>query len=180
MMVAIAPDDSDFVFVTGYADEAGDYDPEDTTDDDPTIRGEDYMVVGSDNGGDDFSDMVFDAVAGDEIILCIAVSPETDGDYNVAVGTDNGIIWRYTVGGTFGGSWKDTSTYQGWDTDTTAVVAIAFSDFFDADDTVVAITTDTTFAGDGNGIDGASYQISGIWGTTKAWNARLAHHLPLL
>jgi hypothetical protein len=163
MMVAVAPDDSDFVFVTGYGDEDEDYDPE--TNDNPLDDAELYMVVGSDDGGDDFSDMGFDPVAGDETILCIAVSPEVDGDYDVAVGTDAGTIWRYTVGGTFGGSWKDTSDYQGWDDFTYAIVALAFSPFFDADDTVVSIT-----ASDKNGYD-ATFQISGIWGTTKAWNA---------
>ena len=117
MMVAIAPDNADYVFVTGYADTAGDYDPTDTTDDDPTLRSELYMVVGSDDGGDDFSDMLFQTTtttggaggANGAKILAIAVAPETGDDYNVAVGTDMGTIWRYVVGGTFGGSWKNTS-----------------------------------------------------------------------
>ena len=164
MMVAIAPDDSDYVFVTGYAaDDEDDYDDDANPNDD----GELYMVVGSDNGGDDFSDMLFQGttagLAGDKI-LCIAVAPETGDAYNVAVGTNAGDIYRYKVGGTFGGSWA-LADYQGWDDDTYAVVAIAFSPFFDADDTIVAIT-----ASDKNGYD-ATYHISGIWGTTKAWNA---------
>jgi len=130
MMVAMAPDNADYVFVTGYADA-------------PLTGNQDaYMVIGSDDGGDDFSDMVFDAIAGAETILCIAVSPEAGDAYNVAVGTDGGgnaftgSIWRYKVGGTFGGSWVDTTLYQGFDNllaptagtkATTAVVAIAFS-----------------------------------------------------
>jgi len=181
MMVAIAPDNADYVFVTGYGDEYGDdYDPEDN--DDPTDENERYMVVGSDDGGDDFSDMVFQDTAGAEKILCIAVAPEAGDAYNMAVGTDAGNLWRYKVGGTFGGSWKDTTEYQGWDDlvdpegnqTTTAVVAIAFSPFFDADDTVVVITTDTTGTNHGPSggyLDGNTYQQSGIWGTTKAWNA---------
>jgi len=182
MMVAVAPDDADFVFVTGYGDEFGD-DYDALTNDDPWDDGELYMVVGSDDGGDDFTDMVFDPIAGDEVILCIAVAPQTGDAYNVAVGTDAGSIWLYKVGGTFGGSWTDMTTKQGWDNaktspltpptmTTTAVVAIAFSPYFDSDDTVVVITTDTTGATpDGGGLNGSTYQQSGIWGTTKAWNA---------
>lgn len=179
MMVAVAPGDADFVFVTGYADDDDNYewDPCDGDGADPTNDSEPYMVIGSDDGGDDFSDMVFDAIAGGEVILCIAVAPETGDAYNVAVGTDMGSIWRYKVGGTFGGSWADTTTYQGWDNEpgpsmtTTAIIDIAFSPAFDSDDTVAVITTDTTFSSDGNGDDGETYMQFGIWGTTKAWNA---------
>ncbi len=155
MMVEVAPDDDDFAFVTGYGD----------TNDDGVIEpkvDDATMVIGSDDGGNDFSDMVFTATT--ERILCIAVAPEADDAFNVAVGTDAGSLYRYKVGGTFGGAWKDTITYDGWDTGsagaTTAVVAVAFSPNFAGDDTVVAITTD------GNN----TYQQSGIWGTTKAWN----------
>lgn len=155
MMVEVAPDDDDFAFVTGYADD-------DAVDGTITPASDATMVIGSDDGGNDFSDMVFTATT--ERILCIAVAPEADDTFNVAVGTDAGSLYRYEVGGTFGGAWKDTITYLGWDTGsvgtTTAVVAVAFSPNFAGDDTVVAITTD------GNN----TYQQSGIWGTTKAWN----------
>jgi len=188
MMVAIAPDNADYVFVTGYGDNLGTaYNP--VTNDDPTVDGELYMVVGSDDGGDDFSDMLFQGTPGGLLgakILCIAVAPETGDAFNVGVGTDGGDVYRYKVGGTFGGSWEDTTTYQGWDNivaptgvqTTTAVVAIDFSPYFDADDTVVVITTDTTFVTDGGGMDGATYMQSGIWGTTKAWNAQAGDPFP--
>jgi hypothetical protein len=147
MTIAIAPGNSDFVFIAGWDNG-------------------DYNVIGSDDGGDDFSDMGFAGTdGGDDIVLCMAVSPEAGDAYNVAVGTDDGQIWRYKVGGTFGGSWADTTDYQGWDGDTDLILALIFSPYWDADDTIVGIVQS-----DMAGYD-AVYQISGIWGTTKAWNA---------
>jgi hypothetical protein len=132
-LVAVAPDDEDYVVVAGSND-----------------------VVGSNDGGDDFSDTSF----GDSGILCVDVSPESDGKYNVALGTDGGKIYRYESGGYWGGSWKDATTYAGWSS-STCVTSVAFSPNFAGDDTVLAIT----------GAASGTYQQAGLWGTTKAWNA---------
>ena len=135
-LVSVAPDDADYVIVAG-ADK----------------------VIGSNDGGDDFSDTFFTASG----ILCLDVSAERDDKYNVAAGTDAGNIYRLESGGYWGGAWKNVTTgakaYDGWMT-STWVTSVAFSPTFDGDDAILAITTD------GND----TYQQSGLWGTTKAWN----------
>jgi hypothetical protein len=136
-LVSVAPDDADYVIVAGSED-----------------------VIGSNDGGDDFSDTFFTGSG----ITCLDVSPERDGKYNVAVGTDAGDIHRLESGGYWGGAWKNVTTgssaYAGWKA-STWVTSVAFSPGFDGDDAILAITATAT----------ATYQQSGLWGTTKAWNA---------
>lgn len=152
--VAIAPDNSDMVFVATQTE-----------------------VYGSDEAGDDFGDSdLDDELAG--TILCLAVSCEADDDYTIAVGTDAGNIWRLVTGGFLGGAWKmiggydaGVADYPGWDDSdvdglfpsmtTTAVTSVALSHKFDSDDTILAITTDGV----------ATYLQTGRLGNVDQWNA---------
>ncbi len=152
--VAIAPDNSDMVFVAT-----------------------EYEVYGSDDAGDDFGDSDFGVQSGGEYILCLAVSCESDDDYTIAVGTDGGEVWRLVTGGFLGGAWKmiggydvGVAVYAGWDDSdvdgllpsmtTTAVTSVAFSPKFDSDDTILAITTD----------DSGTYLQTGRLGNVEQWN----------
>ena len=152
--VAIAPDNSDMVFVAT-----------------------DYEVYGSDDAGDDFGDSDFGLQSGGEYILCLAVSCESDDDYTVAVGTDGGEVWSLVTGGFLSGAWEMIGGYgspaelPGWDDSdvdglfpsmtTTAVTSIAFSPNFDVDATILAITTD----------DSATYLQTARLGNVEQWNA---------
>jgi len=97
MIVSCSPDDSDFVVVAGYGDL-------DLTDADLEID----MVVGSSDGGDDFSDTgIFCSDYEFEKILCLDVSPERDDKYAIAVGSlmttmqapaPEGTLWIFEAG----------------------------------------------------------------------------------
>ena len=142
-LVSVSPTNADFVIVAG-ADK----------------------VIGSNDGGGDFSDAKFPAGVGN--IACLDVSPEADGAYNIAVGTDAGEIYRYkytTKGWPI--AWADATDYAGWSA-STAVTSVAFSPAFAGDDTILAITTDGS----------KTYQQSGLWGTTKAWNSEAGSPFP--
>jgi len=137
-LVSVAPDNADYVVVAG-SDQA----------------------IGSNNGGDDFTDTGFSTSG----ITCLDVSSEMSDKYNIAVGTDSGDIYRYESGGYWGGSWKNrtsgSAAYTGWIT-STWVTSVAFSPNFAGDDTILAISATAT----------ATYQQSGLWGTTKKWNEK--------
>jgi len=145
-LVSVAPDDADYVIVAGSD-----------------------KVIGSNDGGDDFSNTFFPTGVGG--IRCLDVSAERDDKYNVAVGTDAGNIYRLESGGYWGGAWKNVTTgaqaYAGWMT-STWVTSVAFSPAFDGDDAILAITATAT----------GTYQQSGLWGTTKAWNAEAGGAFP--
>lgn len=158
--VAIAPDNSDMVFVATETE-----------------------VYGSDDAGDDFGDSDFGLQSGGESILCLAVSCEADDDYTIAVGTDGGEVWRLVTGDFLGGAWKmiggydgAEAVYAGWDGSdvdglapwitTTAVTSIAFSPKFDADDTILAVTASVNIFWD----DPAFYVQSGRLGNVEQWN----------
>jgi len=121
-LVSVAPDNADFVVVAS-----------------------DTEVYGSNEGGDDFEDTAF---SGGEI-LCLDVSCEVDDEYNMAVGTDAGEIWRFVYGGPWGGHWEEAD-YDGW-LPSVAVTSVAFSPNFEDDDTILAVTTpyELLFVGDG-------------------------------
>jgi len=146
-LVAVAPDDADYLVVAGA-----------------------NMVIGSNDGGADFSDTIFPTIAAN--IRCLDVSPERDDKYNIALGTDGGDIYRYESGGYWGGAWKNVTTgakaYVGWLPGTVWVTSVAFSPCFDGDDAILAITATAT----------ATYQQSGLWGTTKKWNAAAGGAFP--
>ncbi len=160
-LVAVSPDqtddDEDFVVVAGaYADGTA-------------------LVYVSGESGEDFCDTDF-AASGS--ILCLDVSAERDDEYNIAVGTSGGEVWRFELGCAWcpatwelaGGYDAGDAVYPGWDNsdaeglfpdfNTVAVTSLAFSPNFDADDTVLAVTTD----------DSSTYLQTGLWGATEAWN----------
>jgi len=150
--VAIAPDNPDMVFVATA-----------------------WEVYGSDDGGDEFGDSEFNDACG-SMISSLAVSCESDDDYTIAVGTFDGEVWRLVTGGFLSGAWEMIGGYgspayfPGWDdTDengnggsmtTSAVLSVAFSPNFDADDTILAITT--------NGSE--TFLQTGRLGNVEQWN----------
>lgn len=153
--VAIAPDNSDMVFVATETE-----------------------VYGSEDAGDDFGDSDFGLQSEGESILCLAVSCESDDDYTVAVGTDGGEVWELVTGGFLSGAWEmiggydgPEAVYPGWDDSdvdgegslmtTEAVTSIAFSPNFDVDDTILIITTDGVVA---------TYLQTGRLGNVEQWN----------
>lgn len=155
--VAIAPDNPDMVFVA--------------------TCGGSSEVYGSDEGGDDFGDSDFSDAAGSQTILCMDVSCESDDAYTVAVGTDEGQVWRLETGGFLTGAWEMIGGYDGdavfpgwddtddlgqggWPNETEYVTSLAFSDDFDVDDTILAVTT--------NGV--ATYLQTGRLGNVEQWN----------
>jgi len=143
--VAVSPNDEDFVVVAGM-DGSGN-----------------PMVVGSTNGADKFyyTNSVEDGMTGD--IICLDVSRSVEDVFNVAVGTDDGIVWRYEAGTYWGASWKDATTYgTGWKT-STAVTSVIISPSWSADKTVLVISTDGT----------KTWLQSGKWGTTKGWGSEV-------
>ena len=136
--VSAAPDDPDFVVVAGWG-----YDSS-------AAAGEQYVpvVVGSNDGGDDFSYMGCSTVTG--MITCVDVSMEVDDTHSIAVGTwdwenevatgyanDSGAIWRYDAGGYWSAYWADATTYDGW-YPVDAVIDLEFSPNFDVDDSIIA------------------------------------------
>jgi len=158
--VAVAPDNADFLAVAG-------------------MDGVDPFVYGSDNGGDGFSDTVFTAVSSDDI-LCLDISADRDDTNSVAVGTDGGDLFIYIAGSIWGGTWTDATTKAGWDNSdanalnptitTASVTSVAFSPNWAADDTILCLCA--VEAGLHAESPDATYQQSGIWGTTKTWNAQ--------
>jgi len=124
-------------------------------------------VVASQDGADNFtytSDMR-DSSAGTwmERIYDIAISAEDDGIHNVAVAgyadvgtdfegaldTDIGTVYRLEAGTWLSASWEDTSQYDGWDSGidaidggelTNNVLAVEFSTNYDLDQAVILLS----------------------------------------
>jgi len=140
-LVSVAPEDSDFVAVAGYA-------------------GSTPMVVFSDDGGAKFYYLAgLSDKAGD--IFSMDISTESDGVHYVAVGTDGAVLINKVPGYT---SWVDTSnavSYPGWVANQDAVTSVAFSPIFDDDETILAISTNAV----------GTWLQSCRWGSTKEWNA---------
>jgi len=151
--VTVAPDDADFLAVAGWETGVGPF------------------VYGSDDGGDHFFDAAFQAVSND-LILCLDMSPDRNDTHGIAVGTDGGELWIYIAGSVWGGMWKDTTLKDGWMV-SSRVTSVVFSTNWAADDTILTLTTNTT-----DNMDGDTYQQSGLWGTTKAWNAEAGSPFP--
>ncbi|MCD6599660.1 MAG: hypothetical protein J7L19_03715 [Dehalococcoidia bacterium] len=158
--VAIAPDNPDMVFVAAFNYSSGESE-----------------VYGSDDGGDEFGNSGFADASGGEMISSLAVSCESDDDYTIAVGTFNGHVWRLVTGGFLSGAWELIGGYDGsdavlpgWDDsdedgsyssmNTTMVTSVAFSPNFDADDTILAVTTNGT----------ATFLQTGRLGNVEQWN----------
>ncbi|MCK4222290.1 MAG: hypothetical protein KAX25_05400, partial [Dehalococcoidia bacterium] len=148
--VAAALDDADFLAVAAYLEVA------------PGLWEQQVFV--SDDGATSFSwpgDLA-DWSAGTILtdIFCMAISPEVDGKRNIAAaglwdwnigggskpmqviarGPDtDGVVYRLETGGLFG-SWKDASSYVGWDDwgwlDSTVITRVHFAPSWAADRTV--------------------------------------------
>ena len=174
-LVALAPDDSEWLAVAGYN---GFGVP---------------MVAASKDGGSNFSyagDIV-DTGIGTAMatIYDLDVSIEMSNIHNIALAGINqlvatpatkvGSVFRLKAGTWLTGTWIDTSDisvttdYPGWLNATpnfcVAVVAVEFSPNFDLDDSVVclSINDDPT----PNLFDGTAFIQSGIWETNGSWNA---------
>ena len=194
--VSVAPDDPDFVVLTGWgydsvgvaadwyndgsADETAHYIP---------------IVVGSNDGADKFYYMGCSTVSG--MITCVDVSMEVDDKHSIAVGTwdwegdvDQGFnydydlakVWRYDAGGYWSAYWADSSTFgTGWDP-CDAIIDLEFSPNFDVDDTLVVLCVDDV---EGDAVDsqwvddtdgGTDYDFMGFklqaatWNSIDAWN----------
>jgi hypothetical protein len=155
--VAVAPDDKDWLALGGH--------------DMDFMTGPNLMVVASKDGGDNFAytgdlhDTTNDTWFGS--LRDMAISPEVDDIHNIALAGSS--VFRLQAGTWLGGSWEDTSFYNGWDSDvayppTWIVVALAFSPNFDIDDTIVCLGWDDT-------IIHYPYLQSGVWEASGgAWN----------
>jgi hypothetical protein len=160
--VSAAPDDSGVVMVAGY-DKNGT-----------------AVVVASSDGASEFSWLGCGPIDG--IILCAAVSPETDGVRQLAVGTadsiNGGRIWRYEAGTPWQGDWVDTGEWDGWadspswgnnPTSIDAITSLAFSPQYDIDRSIVAIAIANAEEPDGDPYTGF-YLVAGTWDATESWN----------
>ena len=168
-LVSVSPDqtdeDEDFVVVAGWDDSEGV-----------------SFVYASGESGENFCNTSFEDISGvTDDILCLDVSPIRDDEYNIAVGTDGGEVWRLELGCAFcPGAWELAggydameAVYPGWDNsdedglnhdfDTEWVTSVAFSPNFDADDTIVVVCATA------NDHD-ATHLQTGLWGDTEAWN----------
>jgi len=158
--VSAAPDDPDFVVVTGWGYDAAGITVADI---DPGAGTQAFtyhyipVVVGSNDGAGKFYYMGCSTVTG--MITCVDVSMELDDKHVIAVGTwdweaqspmgpvplagegyllDNASVWRYDAGGYWSAYWANTTSYTGW-APCDAVVDVEISPNFDVDDTVLAL-----------------------------------------
>ncbi|MDD4984551.1 MAG: sialidase family protein [Dehalococcoidales bacterium] len=186
-LVAVAPDDDDWLAVAGYYfdPDASDYVP---------------FVVASEDGGDNFTyaHPVGDAAIGSAlaVMMDMAVSPAVGSIHNIALAgiandddtsypdatmTDlgTGVVFRLEAGTWLTGGWVDTRFYPGWNdsTDdivdwafaTESVVAVDFSPNFDMDDTIVCMSVgDYTGA---TNVDNMPFIQEGTLNGDGAWNA---------
>ena len=181
--VSVAPDDADFVVVTGWG-----YDTDD-------VYASEYfpVVVGSNDGAGKFYYMGCSTVEG--MITCVDVSMEVDDKHSIAVGTwdwetENGTdylndfasVWRYDAGGYWSSYWSNTAGLDGWE-DCDVIVDVEFSPNFDVDDTIVVLCIDDVEGDDVDDIvwandddkaataDLLGYKVqAGTWNSIDAWN----------
>ncbi|MDD4985577.1 MAG: hypothetical protein PHQ43_07280, partial [Dehalococcoidales bacterium] len=146
-LVALAPDDEDWVAVAGY------------------ITGLPFVVASEDGGANfTYAHDVEDTAAGTLMYqtLDMAVSPAVGDIHNIALAgcatpalTEGpGAVFRLEAGTWLTGGWEDTRYYPGWDDSTDAitnwsllsmgVVAVDFSPNFDMDDTIVCMSVDSS------------------------------------
>jgi len=163
--VAAAPDDPDTVVVCGYDAEGA------------------PIVVGSDDGGDEFHWTGCSELAGE--ILCVDVSPLTPDGRSIAVGTldlvAGGSVWRFEPGRTWSALWEDTADMPGWADawlamsgtatrrDIYAVSSVSFSPFFSTDHAVTAVLIAFAEEPDGDAYE-AYYVATACWDDTPGWN----------
>ncbi len=104
------------------------------------------------------------------MILRMDISGEVDGKRNIAVAgidsTGEALLYRLETGG-YWGSWKDATSYAGWDVaagdvdiNSIAVTDVKFSLSWTTDKTVVVVSHSAT----------ATYLQTGVWSTNNRWN----------
>ena len=187
--VSVAPDDPDFVVVTGWGYEENGIDVADiefwddgANADVPFTYYYVPVVVGSNDGASKFNYMGCAAVTG--MITSVDVSMEVDDVHSIAIGTwdwevdvdagagyifNLGSVWRYDAGGYWGASWANAGTYDGWEP-CNAVIDLEFSPNFDVDDAIVALCVDWILVPPMGAYPGYIVQ-SGTWDSIDAWNA---------
>ena len=170
LRVACDADDSDFVAVA------------------LNISGGIYVYISTD-GGSTFLDepgYVMDDgyyFPNREAVADLAVSPEDDGEHNIAiVGTNwaTALIFRCTAEGDSVSGWED-ARYDGWDDEvggvpafnSTYVTWVEFAPSWTADNTILV----TTVVDEGGGLYSV-YLQSGTWGTTEGWNEQSVVAIP--
>jgi hypothetical protein len=116
-------------------------------------------------------------------VIDLAVSPEDDGEREIAIVGTNGtesLIFRCTAVGEFDTGWDD-ARYDGWDDDddfetspnpvSIIVTDVKFAPSWKVDKTIlvttITITDTTTYPDDLHTV----HLQSGTWGTTEGWNA---------
>ena len=171
--IAVAPDDEDFIALAGI-------------DDDWTEESEQTRVVVSEDGGDTFydtHDLADDSATPPTYVglaTCMAISPEVDDIYNIAVGgtgPEGGTIYRLEIelDGLFAPYWKDTTgaitsefTVSG---DTTGILHAtwdSFTDEWSGEDLVVEV--DVNFSGGPGGNDEWTITYTKVDGTSDTVN----------
>lgn len=122
----------------------------------------------SDDGGSTFEDIGALIAIPASGVYELAVSPELDGDREIAIGGTDGAnaeLWRSTATGDSATSWDDATImpdYPGWEAGN-AVVDIHFPTSWDEDNTIlVATATD--------GAPDVVYLQYGSWGMSPGWN----------
>ncbi|MDD5510396.1 MAG: hypothetical protein PHI12_06285 [Dehalococcoidales bacterium] len=184
-LVALAPDDEDWVAVAGYWDGASN----------PTALGTPF-VLASEDGGSNFTyaHPVEDTSANTElaVMMDMAVSPAVGSIHNIALAGKSddqlcnsfcsgyGVVYRLEAGTWLTGGWVDTRTYPGWNdsTDamddwafaTEAVVAVDFSPNFDMDDTIVCMSVGD-YLDSATDVDNMPFIQEGTLDGDGAWNA---------
>ena len=130
-------------------------------------------VFTSNDGGVTFEDDPGEVEDGGDYLYWpfdLAISPEDDGEREIAIGgVGDGLIFRSHVSGGSASAWEDATDYDGWDDDggisSMAVVDIQFSPSWDTDHTILVATVT------GSGPNEDVHLQSGTWGITEAWNA---------
>jgi len=170
-LVAVAPDDEDWVAVAGYFDDAGD-------------AGESFVLASQDGGSNfTYAHAVTDTSKSTsmQIMLDMAVSPKVGSIHNIAlagIADDRGdgatgAVFRLEAGTWLTGGWVDTRYYPGWDDgddgdppawviDSQGIVAVDFSPNFDMDDTIVCMGVDSNYI---------PYLQEGTFDGDGGWNA---------
>ncbi|MDD5511239.1 MAG: hypothetical protein PHI12_10570 [Dehalococcoidales bacterium] len=182
-LVALAPDDEDWVAVAGY------YDGDKLLG--PTATGTPF-VVASEDGGSNFTyaHPIEDGGIWMDLMMDMAISPAVGSIHNIAlagraddtIGSSGyGVVFRLEAGTWLTGGWEDTRCYAGWDGagdepcddgDWTiwsdAVVAVDFSPNFDMDDTIVCMSVADI---DDDWEAHLPFLQEGTWNGGGAWNA---------
>jgi len=147
-------------------------------------------VYFSTDGGSSFEDadgQVVDGTSTLSLVSDLAVSPESGGKREIAIGgqdTDSAAaLFRSTVSGDAAGGWEDATDYDGWDDkavpstpagplDSDLVTDIIFSSSWGSDKTILVTTVDDyndTIDAPGIAIGDVHLQC-GSWSIGEGWN----------